>query len=536
MKRYLLPVLFLFSGITLYSQTWVWAEQFGGNAYDQGNAIAVDANGNSYVTGTFQDTATFGSFTLISSGDDEVFTAKYDANGNCLWAKKGGCPYPDGSYAIAIDNSGNCYIAGFYNFGTPSFGSFTLPAATWDDIFVVKYNSSGVEQWAVKFGGAQNDYAYGLVSDGANGLYMIGNFQASVTFGTNNLSSSGWGDVVVAKLDASNGSCIWATKGGGSGNDNGKAICLTGSEVYVTGFFRNTATFGTQPTITSAGFEDVFVGKLDANNGSWQWVKKGGSSTNDNGLGIITDGGGGIYAVGFYEGTGTFGTNNMTSAGGQDIFLVKYNSTGGEVYAKSHGGWGNDHCYGLVRDPNGDLVLTGSFEGTATFDANSLNTAGISDIFVAKCSSVNGANIWAVKAGAEDEDKALGIGMDANTEIYATGYFRANCNFGVVATLTSNVFNEGWLGRMTYPLSVEEFGTLSFHVYPVPTQDALHISLQDPGIFEVQVLSVHGALLRSEKISGDHVLDVSDLPAGNYMVRVLGDEQLSGVAKFTKRN
>jgi hypothetical protein len=532
----LIPVL----GI---SQNWVWAKKAGGNSYDEGNAIAVDQNGNSYITGTFQDTAYFGATMLVSSGDNDVYVAKLDPSGNFLWAKKGGGQFSDGSKAICLDNNGNIYIAGFYNAAAITFGSITLPAATWDDIFLVKYDNSGNVLWAVKAGGSQNDYAYGLVADGAGNVFMTGSFQTTASFGSNVVSSSGWGDIFVAKYNGSNGTCTWAVKGGGNGDDNGKAITLGGSDIYITGFFRNTATFGTLPTVSSSGNEDVFVAKLDGN-GNWSWVRKGGGTQKDNGLAVVADGAGACYATGFYDGNATFGSANLTGAGVQDMFLVKYDASGNQVYAVTYGGWGNDGGYGIVRDGIGDLLIAGNFEGTANFGPNNtLQVAGISDFFVLKCNPNNGSVIWAAKAGAEDEDFCWGIGVDQSFDAYITGYYRVSCDFASLNSLTANFFNEIYVAKIQNPLGILEMeNQIGLNLFPNPANDLLQVSiLSTPGFnpgdkYVFTVMDISGKQVLQGNFSGTQArISVENLAPGSYTLLIKSQATgFTGTGKFSR--
>jgi hypothetical protein len=113
--------------------------------------MATDINGNIYVCGSFEGTATFGSLgTLTSSGGYDGFVAKLGPNGNWLWATKMGGASGDNINGVSVDSSGNVYIVGYFN-GTAGFGS--LPALTSSgssDIFVARLSSAGAWQWAVK--------------------------------------------------------------------------------------------------------------------------------------------------------------------------------------------------------------------------------------------------------------------------------------------------------------------------------------------------------------------------------------------------
>ncbi len=537
MKQLFTSVLAVLLISSSFSQTWSWAKSYGGNSYDDGNAIAVDAAGNSYVTGSFQDTAIFGSFTLIADGDADIFTAKFDPSGNCLWVKKGGGLYGEAGYGICLDGANNVYITGSYNASPLTFGSFTLPLAVWNDIFLVKYDNNGNEQWAVKAGGSMNDYGYGLAFDGSNSIYMVGNFEGTGTFGSNSISSAGWGDIVVAKYDISNGNCTWAVKGGGNGNDNGKGIYYGAGNIYVTGYFRNTGTFGALPALSATGLDEMFAAKLDPN-GTWLWAVKGGGPMNDAGLAVTADAGGTCFVTGYYDGSGTFGTASLTSQGSQDIFISKYNANGVFQMAKSHGGWANDKGFGILIDLNGDIILAGEFEGTATFDLNTIQVLGISDFYVARCNAMNGNSDWVVKGGAEDEDKLYGMSKDAANDIYITGYYRLNCEFLALPTLAGpNGRNEVYIAKLTYPLSVEENAAGSqFTLFPNPANSQLNVNNTSGAKWTCYVMDEVGRVLLKEMFhSNDGSLNIEGLAPGIYFIEILTEGiTLSGKAKFVK--
>ena len=92
------------------SGNWLWATKAGGTSNDYGYSIALDDVGNTYVTGFFQGTATFGSTTITSSGFSDIFVAKMDTNGNWLWTERAGGTVTDRGYSITLDDAGNTYV------------------------------------------------------------------------------------------------------------------------------------------------------------------------------------------------------------------------------------------------------------------------------------------------------------------------------------------------------------------------------------------------------------------------------------------
>jgi hypothetical protein len=255
----LLFLVLSFQGVA-QAPSFAWAKSAGGG-YTYGIGVAVDGSGNSYITGYFYGTATFGSTTLTSSGAEEVFIAKYDASGSVLWAQKAGGTDTDTGRGIAVDGSGNSYVTGSFR-GSTTFGSTTLNSSSLD-IFTAKYDASGNVLWAQKGGGTGLfDEGYGIAVDGSGNSYITGAFADTATFGSTTVTSSSFfADVFIVKYDAF-GNVLWAQKAGGTNIDVGTSIAVDGSDnSYVTGVFRNTATFGST-TLNSSSNGDVFITKL----------------------------------------------------------------------------------------------------------------------------------------------------------------------------------------------------------------------------------------------------------------------------------
>ncbi|MEN6445428.1 MAG: SBBP repeat-containing protein [Candidatus Cloacimonas sp.] len=380
---------------------WLWAKQAGGTSYDVGNSIAVDTNGNSYVTGYFQYSATFGTNNLIGSGENDIFVAKLDCNGNWLWAKQAGGKYCASGLSIAVDANGNSYITGYFRSSSITFGTTTLTSSGNSDIFVAKLDSNGNWLWAKQAGGTYNDEGNSISVDSKGNSYVTGLFQGSTTFGTTILTSSGNSDIFVAKLD-SNGNWLWVKKAGGTDyydcSGNSIAVDAKGNS-YVTGYFEDSATFGTTK-LTSSGEDDIFVAKLDSN-GNWLWVKKAGGTSSYGGYGIAVDDIGNSYVTGYFERIANFSTTTLTSSGGRDIFVAKLDSKGNWLWAKQAGGTIADKGCSIAVDANGNSYITGYFSESATFGATTLTSSGDSDIFISKIGipvyqvlSPNGGEQW----------------------------------------------------------------------------------------------------------------------------------------------
>ena len=299
---------------------WLWANKAGGLNWDYGYSIAVDANGNSYVTGCHLSSATFGTITLTSSGGYDIFIAKLDSSGNWLWAKKAGGTSDDYSRSITVDDNGNSYVTGDFR-SSATFGTTILNTSGYNDIFVAKLDINGNWLWAKKAGGTSEDKGYSIALDANGNSYVTGCFSGIATFGTTTITSSGDKDIFVAKMD-SNGNWLWAKKAGGTSYDYGCCIAVDDNgNSYVTGDFAESATFGTT-TLTSSGYDDIFVAKMDSN-GNWLWAKKAGGQSNDGGRSITVDDNGNSYVTGYFEESTTFGITTLTSSGDYEIFVAK---------------------------------------------------------------------------------------------------------------------------------------------------------------------------------------------------------------------
>jgi len=345
---------------------------------------------------------------------------------NFQWAKRAGLYAFDLGFGIGTDNAGNVYVAGKYEMNA-YFGGIYVQCAGNHDIFIAKYSPTGVFQWVRTAGGVSGDYAHALAVDGAGNSYLTGEFEYTTHFGSVALTSSGSNDVFVAKYDTY-GNLIWVKKlGGGSGSDKGLGISLSNGNVYVTGNFQGGSFSGV--TLISSGKLDIFVAKMTTG-GVFQWIRKAGGYGDDEGFGISNDPAGNVYVTGYFTGTANFSGINITSAGGADAFIAKYNPSGGLIWVKKAGGPANDAGNAIKVDNAGRVFVTGGFRYTSYFGSIPLQTTnGNADIFIA-CYDGNGNAIWAKKAGGGDNDSGRGIAVDGNSNVYLTGNCGKAATFG----------------------------------------------------------------------------------------------------------
>ena len=420
-----------------------WATQAGGTDSDIGYGVSVLADGSSIVSGYFQGTATFGSTTFTSAGNYDVFVAKLDASGNYEWATQAGGTDSDNGKGVSVLADGSSIVIGTFR-GNATFGSTTLTSAGGSDVFVAKLDASGNYEWATQAGGTGDDYSpsVSVLADGSS--IVIGTFRGNATFGNTTLTSAGSEDIFVAKLNP-NGDYQWATRAGGVDGEYGYGVSvLADGSSIVTGNFKKTGTFG-DIELTSAGGFDVFVAKLDAS-GTYEWATKAGGTNVDAGRDISVLADGSSIVTGPFQGTATFGSTTFTSAGSNDVFVAKLDASGDYEWATRAGGTSSDTGYGVSVLADGSSIVTGYFQGTATFGSTTFTSAGSNDVFVAKLDA-SGDYEWATRAGGTSSDTGYGVSVLADGSSIVTGFFQDTTTFGST-TFTSAGSNDVFVAKL----------------------------------------------------------------------------------------
>ena len=390
--------------------SYLWANSIGSIANDNmGYSIFVDSLGNVYLAGYFNGTTDFdpglGIANLTSLGNRDGFFAKYDTNGNFIWAKSIGSTNWEECQNITGDNSGNVYITGYFEATIdfdPGPGIANLTSLGNRDGFFAKYDTNGNFIWAKSLGGINNTFGTSISVDVIGNTFITGYYEGIVDFDPNagiaNLTSNGNRDIFLAKYD-SNGSYLWSNSIGGSTNDYSLSIVVGNlNNIYITGFFEGTADFDPSAGIAnliSNGNRDIFLAKYDSN-GSYLWANSIGGSNMNEGNNVTLDNLGNVYITGYFFNTAYFdpsvGIANLTSEGFHDIFFAKYDENGNYIWANNVGSSTSigDIGNGIAVDASGNIHLTGYFSGVCDFDPNigisNLTSNGDADIFFAKYS------------------------------------------------------------------------------------------------------------------------------------------------------
>jgi hypothetical protein len=382
----------------------------GGTGDDSGNSIALDANGNIYITGW--SNASWGSPIRPWAGNNyDAFVAKLSPAGVLEWNTFLGGDPNDYGYAIGVDASGNVYAAGQSN---ATWGTPVSPFAGISDGFVAKLNNSGELQWNTFLGGADSDNVNGITVVSGN-IYVTGVSKATWGTPVNPFAGGGYNDAFVAKLNGS-GALQWNTFLGGTNSDSGYSITLdTAENIYVAGASKST--WGA-PISPFAGFRDAFIAKLD-DSGALQWNTFLGGTSDDYGFSITLDTGGNIYVAGNSLETWGAPINPFFGTGAYDGFVAKLNGSGALQWNTFLGGAGQDSVSSITVHSSGDIYLIGYSTETWGSPISPYN-GGTSDGFAAKLNG-DGALQWHGFLGGSGMDSCNSLALDAGANMFIAG-------------------------------------------------------------------------------------------------------------------
>jgi hypothetical protein len=355
---------------------YLWSRAIGSDSDEAGKGIATDPFGNVLVTG-YQGSFSVdygGGNQFVQAGTD-IFVAKYSSAGSWAWSRTVGGYGNDQGNAITADDAGNVFATGYIGVSTlaVNFGGGGLSSAGYADVFLVKYSSTGAHVWSQRFGSTGNDVGVAIDTDSAGNVYVAGTFEGAVNFGGGSLTSAGLRDIFVAKYSAT-GAHVWSKRFGSSGDDVVYGLAVNGAgDVAFSGKFQGSVSFG-GTALTSAGGDDAFLVKLTSA-GAHSWSKRFGSTSQDIATGVAVDGSDNIVVSGYFAGAVDFGGGALTSLG-TDVFAAKYNSAGGHTWSKRFGDGDIQLASGMGAGPNGDVTLGGYFKSTVDFGSGALSSAG----------------------------------------------------------------------------------------------------------------------------------------------------------------
>ena len=524
------------------AQDFGWLTTVGSTLPDAVQSVTTDATGNIYSIGKFYESLDFdngtGSTYLTSQGNDDIFFMKQDPNGNLIWAHSLGQPYSESAGSIAVDGNGNVYVAGSFQLTVdfdPGSGTYDLTSIGDYDNFVLKVNSNGDFLWAKRFGSVSSDLIKSIQVDSDDNVLLCGWFLQSCDFdpgaGDVTLTASGMTDFYVLKLDA-NGNYLKVARIGGPESESFINFTIDGgNNIIVAGTFSSTVDFdpsnGTQ-NLTSSGIGDLFVLKLDSDLG-FTWVKSmGGGPTSSIRGEDIAFANNTLYVTGEFWETIDFdpgaGTQNLTStASSADIFVLELDANGNYLMCTRIGGSDTEAATNVDIDNSSNIYVSGYFDGTTDFDPGvgntSYTTLGGSDGYFLKMNG-NHELQWAHHlGGAANYDAISSFDVTNNNDIVIGGYFSDNVDFDPSAS-TQSATSQGEYDLFILKLTQSGAGINELDirplVFPNPASNSLTISINEV-IESVSIYDLSGTLVQTEK---EAHLSLEGLRNGMYILYV----------------
>jgi hypothetical protein len=481
---------------------FVWVKSVG-NLYGSEDAYAIklDASGNIFICGVYYNNCDMdpGSGSTVLSGLtspvggvsslNDSFLLKLDPNGNFLWARalaksvyNASPRWSNYANSLAIDDLGNVIVVGYFTgrtliADTVYYQANTTGAGTAADIFIMKYSSTGVIQWATQIGSNTNESPTSIVAN-ASGIYITGHFNGVLDFDPNttvtaNLTPTGGYDSFLLKLNAS-GNFVWVKKTNGAGDEYGRSLA-----------------------INAAG--DLF------------W--------------------GGNY-TGSFDFDPTAGVTNLTSAGNTDNFITKMDTSGNYYWTYGFGGVNGDYLSSISLDSQNNVYATGNFSGTVDFDSgsgtSSFTSNGGPDIYIEKISNA-GVFVWTWAFGGQSLGGTIDVGscivMDNSNNLVLVGdlYGSADVwldpNFTTGSRITPNGAYDGFMLKMqSGTLSSNDFILNAFKLYPNPSNGIYNLNAEIEANYSI--VNTLGQVLHKGKVEfGSNVIDIQNQPNGLYFIQ-----------------
>ena len=354
------------------SVTEAWVKRIDGSAHgsDHGHDVKTDAAGNVYVTGWIEN----------STGNPDSYTLKYSPDGDLLWAKTyaGSATGVDYGYALAVDQSGNAYVAGFGNGDDPTF-----------DIFVLKYDADGNSVWTQRWTSPITNYsayAYSIAVDNQGNVFTTG-------FESDGLTD---GEFITLKFNSS-GVLQWATPYNGSTSSIDYAnhiVVDTDGNSYITGWSGG-----------ANNLHDMTTIKYDPD-GNELWVKRynGSADDNDYAYWLALDGSGNVYVAG----------QSVETGSDNDITTIKYAPNGDEIWVRHYDGpaHGYDAGQAIAVDADGNAYVTGNHTLATGLECVTLKYSAAGDL------------LWTASFNGPDASGGvfISIALDDTASAYVTGF------------------------------------------------------------------------------------------------------------------
>jgi hypothetical protein len=426
-------------------ENFEWIITLGNSQPDQGVKVTVDKEGDVIAIGDFQGTIFMGEVNNIgtqdvylTSADSGVYIAKYNKGGVLQWARSISTTSPQGpiyARSVITDAHSNIYVASDNN-----LTGF---------IEINKYNSSGLLLNTINIPISPDQFIGDIKVDKYENVYICGGFQGTLNLGIHTLTST-QNTGFIAKMD-SELDFIWTKQLDSTTYSRAYELTVMDeTDIYVAGLFQNDIDLNTI-SLTGVGMPDMFVGKFYSGDGASIWAESFAydSSTSFVSPSICLDPKGHVLITGSFQGTMSIQNEKISSFPGyDDIFVVKILSTGKLIWLKMCGGASGDTSHDIESDSEENVYITGSYTSGSYFSPEEIDSRGGTDIYLTKFNK-DGTLVDIVTAGGINNDSGADLVLDAEENIYITGYFEGEAEFSpYVVTSPPGSSTDAFLGKI----------------------------------------------------------------------------------------
>lgn len=519
MNRILKILSFLFFSLSISAQSWNSLIQIGATGNESIDDLQTDANQDLYICGRFDNTFDIQGTSLVNVGNADVFLLKMNSDASLDWAITGGSSSLDASVGIALTET-QIYWTGTYWLNA-SFGDLELSTEkSARSIFLLELNMDGSINWDLSIHGTGTKNITDIKTDAIGNIYLTGSFSDSLFVMDRALSAKSETDLFVLKLNESH-EIVWLIQAGEEGVTLPERMAIANNgDVILAGAIQGIATIGADVIDTNTSDDDVFVARFSAG-GEGLWGRKAGGVHGQFCSALTLDEDNNIYVGGNIIGVMKLSEDIIIQSPNlaNNLFLLKYDSDGIPIWAKSMGGFDPE----LVTDlkyKDDRLILSGYFRESLEIDdffataAPNLNTSFLASFDLTGESRwvkvINGDNqVFLDEIAFNDQTgEILGAGAFNGSVVFDTETYEVNGFFDVFIGNYGGIFTEV---KETERIEVD------FKIFPNPTSEYVFIETQEE-IFETEVFNLQGQSLLQSK--NEKSIDVSKLATGVYMVKI----------------
>jgi hypothetical protein len=428
-----------------------------------------------------------------------------------------------------------------------SNSSVSMNAVGDNDGFFAKYDLEGNLIWAKNFGSLNSEKVLAITADGSQNVYIAGYFTNTTTINGSNITGFGGRDIYLAKFDK-DGNFQWFKYAGSSQRDEVKSLrCDASGNVYICGWMSKGCDFGggvVMDTYNSTNYADAFVAKYGSD-GGLQWVRRGGGDYDDVAWSMVFNNSGTLYVTGEYNAYADFSGKAVTTTGEAEIFVTAYDQGGNVLWVKSAGSTRVDRARGIGTDGT-TMFVTGQLGGAGTagmFGSRSATSVDTSDIFIAAIDA-DGTWMWVTTVGGP-ADKFEPLGYESGISVtghpggnvYATGGILCNPDIPNCANTFGTISSQGFtrtdvfVTKLTWDIAAVGLKDNTFASKPMmvpnPSNGRFSVNLNGvKGELRMNVYDCTGKVLHSRSCEGGSVqpLDLTGKPEGVYFVELSNDE------------